>query len=226
MNNIRYVDGFLIRNTLDLEFSLIHQYGISITAIHRKFYIPKDEIWIDNIVREETDFLVKSEVYFDRPEVKEELAKNEAEGRTFDEKRSVLKKLCLPPPVPIFEVKREPNEKLDILYVDGSMIRKYFDPEWSFGGHDLVYSYIPKGQIWIDILIDPKEIKYILQHELSERNFMDKEGKDYNIAHDYASVEEKESRIKDGVGSYPLHYDVYMWKNLSEEEIINKYYVR
>ena len=225
MKTVKYVNGFLIRNTLDLDFSLLHEYGKGIAAIHNKYYIPKDEIWIDAPFRKETQFLLKLEGFYKSSEINKELTENESLKGPFDQKRAVLKKLCLPPPIPNYVIKKEQNKSIKLVYVDGSIVRRYLDPDFSFGGHEFVYSYIAKGEIWIDFLMDKKEIPYAVLHETTERSLMQKGGKDYNIAHDYANVTEKEARIRDGYGSYNMHYDVFKWKNLNDSEIRSKYYV-
>ena len=183
MKTVAYVDGFKIRNTLDNDFALLHEYSNSLSARYPKFYIPKDEIWIDNRYRKETDFLLEIEKYYANPANAAEIKSTRNFQSAFiDEGRSFIKKLCLPPPIPNFIKRYERQSSNTFIYVDGSIVRKYIDPEFVLGGHDFVYSYIPKGQIWIDISIDPQEIKYIKLHETVEKEAMLKDKKSYDIA--------------------------------------------
>jgi len=55
---IIFFDGFKIRNTLDVNFGIIHQYSSKINEYTPKFYIPKREIWFDYIFKKELDLLL------------------------------------------------------------------------------------------------------------------------------------------------------------------------
>lgn len=57
-----------------------------------------------------------------------------------------------------------------------------FDIDYTEGGHDQVYKFVPKGEVWIDNDVEPDERPYIMFHELHERNLM-KEGLSYSEAH-------------------------------------------
>lgn len=89
------------------------------------------------------------------------------------------------------------------------MVRQYIDPEFVFGGHEFVYSYIPHNEIWLDGLQNPREIPYTLLHEMIELKQM-KAGMTYDQAHDIATAFDKAHRRADGVGCYPADtgYDV------------------
>ena len=90
---------------------------------------------------------------------------------------------------------------LKIYLVSGRLVRQHFDFNFVFGGHGLVYDYVPKNEIWMDDAMLTKERKYVLIHELYELDLM-KKGKKYNDAHDYACAREKEERRRDGVAVY------------------------
>ncbi len=74
------------------------------------------------------------------------------------------------------------SDAVNIWLVDGTLIRDNFLVEYMEGGHDRVYSFIPKNEIWIEDGLSDKEIKFIVLHELHER-FLMGEGKDYKHAH-------------------------------------------
>mgnify|MGYP001575064776 CR=1 FL=1 len=210
---IKFVDGFKIRNTLDPDFCLLHGYSVDISKEKSKYYIPQGEVWIDSRFKDEFDFLWA--VYqFMTPD----------EKHTYREKRELVKqKLCLPGIPPEFVLKREKRKEFEIVYVDGKIVRQYIDPEFMFGAHSYVYSYIPENEIWLDIKTEDKEIPFILLHEEVERRLMKEEGKNYDIAHDYATTAEKEARRK--IGNYYPGDDNYPWWALSNEEIIEREYI-
>jgi len=182
---IKLVDGFKIRNTIDLDFGCVED---SLTCP----YIPKNEIW------------------FDRAFIKE----RQSMLATFIKKRALMKKIGYEKAKKILrkDMKRiDPNmahlkliEKrggLKIYLVSGKLVREHFDFNFVFGGHGYVYDYVPKDEVWLDDAMLTKERKYVLIHELYELNLM-KKGKNYDNAHDYACAPEKEARRLDGVAKY------------------------
>lgn len=210
--NIIHVDGFRIRNTLDPDFGLLHEFSTDIARNKPKYYIPKGEVWIDHRFADEFDFLSAVD-QFTLPD----------ETHTYEEKRKLAKqKFCLPGPVPPFVRKRELKEKYEVVHVDGRIVRQYIDPEFMFGGHFYVYDYVPRLEIWLDEKMDEQEIPFVLLHEEVERLLM-KKGKSYDIAHEHATATEKEARR--GAGNrYPGDAD-YSWQTLSNREIIEREYV-
>ncbi len=223
---IVYVDGFKIRNTLDGDFGVLHKNSDHIGSFSPKFYIPKDEIWADFSFKQEIDLFLKIDDYYDDPknfQIISDYKKNKF--KFIDEKRGYIKSLCEKGAIPNFEIKRESLEDgLSIVYVDGSVVRKYIDPEFIFGGHSFVYSYVPEKEIWVDNLMNPLELPYIILHEKIERKLMEKEGKNYDIAHYFATAYDREAREKDGYGAYSGNEN-YKWADLSNEEIIKKYVI-
>jgi hypothetical protein len=190
---IKFVDGLKIRNSIDLDFVSTHTHSHSATGFAPKYYIPKGELWVDRKLKDETEFLIKMDSILDR------LMKR----RPYREARRILcERYVEKGPIPYF-VKRSRKIKGGILlkYVDGGIVRRYIDPEFALGGHGYVYDYIPKNEIWIDAKIDRREYKYTILHESTERDLMIR-GKNYDIAHDYATVKEKEARRLDGT-RYP-----------------------
>lgn len=182
---VKIVDGFKIRNTIDPDFSIVND---CLTAP----YIPKNEIW------------------FDRAFIKEKITLLEA----YAKKRTLIKKYGYEKAE---EMMRRGTEKsadevkikilskrgpIKIWLVSGKKVREYFDPSFNFGGHWLVYKYIPKNEVWIDNAALARERKYIIIHELFELDLMKEGKKKYNDAHDYATAREKEERRKDKVANY------------------------
>jgi hypothetical protein len=176
-----YVDGYKIRQTLDVEFTMIHLQNEDASFYDSKWYIPKWEIWFDHAFKGEEDFLARILLSI----------KTRREAEAFRNAGAL----------PTFVIKEERKDGLAVQYVDGKVVREYLDPEFVFGGHDLVYSYVPAETIWIDNRQDPRDIPHTLLHELTERKLMAETGKSYDIAHDYAMAAEKDSRRTAG-GAY------------------------
>jgi len=79
------------------------------------------------------------------------------------------------------------NEKRDgyaIWIVDGAAIRQNVYHEFVYGGNEQRYTFVPKGEIWIDNAISCEEYEYTVAHELNERKLMAKFGYTYAAAHD------------------------------------------
>lgn len=71
---------------------------------------------------------------------------------------------------------------LAIWVVSGRLVRSVFDVDFTAGGHDHVYEFVPENEVWIDDDIEEDERPYVLLHELHERNRMAK-GWPYSKAH-------------------------------------------
>ena len=209
---VRLVDGFKIRNTLDPEFCVLHRGGTAINRPFKRFYIPPNEYWLDYRYKDELGFLMRADK-----------VKPPKRRKTYTSWREHIKEaVCLPPPIPEFVVSRRRRGRNIIVMINGAIVRQYIDPEFVLGGHDLAYSYIPHNEIWLDSAIDPKEVPFILLHEVVERDLMF-HGKSYDNAHDYSTVAEKEMRRNKLKCRYPLD-DEYPWRKLTIAEIIREYY--
>ena len=217
---IVYINGFKIRQTLDTDFTLCHSRSTDCTNYAPKFYIPEGELWFDAHFKDEEKFVLEVETY--EFENIEELKKKNKDSSFVDKQRWFrIEKFVKKEPLPNFVEKEEQKDELTIKYINGSVVRQYLDPEFVFGGHDLVYSYIPKNEIWIDNKMEPKELPHILIHEAIERKLM-AEGKLYDTAHEYANTYERDSRraaggIYPGDPSYPSEW--------TKESVIQNYYV-
>lgn len=214
------VNGYLIRQTLDTDFGLLHERGERFSQFSPKFYIPSGEIWLDHLFAAETDFLLDAKRFLEnyngpyqaaRRALKEKMISGGAPGA--GQKVSLAD----------LTEREDRVGELTIRTVGGDKVRQFFDPEFIFGGHDLVYpDYIPTGEIWLDSLMDEKDRAPILFHEQTERALM-AAGKTYDVAHEFATAAEREHRRLAG-GFYPGDA-VYPWAGLSNEEIIKTHYV-
>ena len=59
---------------------------------------------------------------------------------------------------------------VSVWIVNGRLVRSVFDIDFTAGGHDHVYEFVPRGEVWIDDAIVEKERGFVLLHELHERN--------------------------------------------------------
>lgn len=174
-----------------MDFNVFHGPKIS---WYSPWFIPPGELWIEKKLKDETNFLIKSEF------LEKNLYKNF--GDYWRARRKTAEILCKKG-AGNFVTKKFKKGRQIIKIVDGEIVRKVFDPSFVAGGHGLIYPwYIPKNEIWLDGKFDPKELKYILAHEESEYRLMLR-GWNYNEAHKKACVIEKELRAKDGVAFYP-----------------------
>jgi len=81
---------------------------------------------------------------------------------------------------------KELENKITAWLVDGRLVRDIFDIDFTEGGHDLVYSYVPQNEVWIDDDVLTEEKPFVVLHELYERSLMQR-GLTYDQAHAYAS---------------------------------------
>jgi hypothetical protein len=77
--------------------------------------------------------------------------------------------------------------------VDGELVRDLYYIDFTEGGHDKVYKFVPPKEVWIDDDVSPAERKFILLHELHERHLMDL-GWTYDKAHPDSSRIEFDGR--------------------------------
>jgi len=201
---IRYVDGYKIRQFLDADFDSFHFNQGDSLNFDSKWYIPKNEAWCDVSLKGEVDFFKHVEL------------------SNIDNRAQAIRKFTEKDKIPNFKIKRKKQGNVYIVYVDGSIVRTHIDPWFVCGGHGYVYTYVPKEEIWIDIKMDRRDISHIILHESLERELMSKKKKSYDVAHEYATVAEKESRRKAG-GSY-LGDENYPYNNF--KELIKSFYVR
>jgi len=171
------VDGTYVRSNIDIEFTNFGQ--------HLRFgFIPENEFWIDKENNPgEEKFFIKHML------VEHQLMK---EGMSYDEAIDEADKLELEERMKskkILEIKNEGFDANDVInmvhkellaehgelkiwLVDGELVRSFIQVSFTEGGHDKVYSFVPENEIWIDDDLNPEERKFVLLHEMYERNLM------------------------------------------------------
>ena len=96
----------------------------------------------------------------------------------------------------------DPKGPVHVWRVNGNLVRSYYKTDYTEGGHDVVYRWVPKCEIWIDDGVDHREVPFILAHEYIERRLMRDHGMEYDPAHAVASRFEFDLRKM--VGATPL----------------------
>ena len=186
------VNGKYIRGEIDEEFTNCGQY-------YEFKFIPKNEIWIDKErVPGEEKYYIDSMLVMNRLMTKGVNHKEAVKRANAIEKRERAKSGLINN---IIKSKKKKEEFIKIIHkkilkryssnvkvwiVKGEIVRDLFFIDFTEGGHDKVYSFIPSGEVWIDDDISRNEIKFILLHELHERKLMSK-GMNYDSAHKKSS---------------------------------------
>ena len=62
--------------------------------------------------------------------------------------------------------------KVKVWIVRGDLVRSLYFIDFTEGGHDRVYHFVPKNEVWLDDDLGPSDRKYVLLHELHERHLM------------------------------------------------------
>ena len=214
------VDGEYIRDNLDGEFNNFGQ-PLDFTII------PKNELWIDK------EHSGNENRFF----ITHMLAEHRlmAEGKTFDQARKYANKIerkeransklykkahkKIKHKKEILRrihkkiLKKYSNDKIKVWIVRGELVRDLFFSEFTEGGNDQVYHFVPNGEIWIDDDLSPRERKFVLLHELHERNLMAK-GWNYDVGKRAAHW--SASRIEHFCRRHPKFLDIKIKKELKK----------
>ena len=184
------VDGSYVRAHLDEEFNNFGQ--------HYVFgCIPKDEFWLDKEAKEDEqkffiDHLLVEHRLMEKG-VPYDAALDQADKREMVERKRVgdIKRLTKGKDLPDAKkthvrLWKALESGVSVWIVDGRLVRSVFDIDFTEGGHDYVYEFVPQNEVWIDNDLEEAERPYVLLHELHERNLMAK-GWTYTKAHEDAS---------------------------------------
>ena len=175
--NIYAVDGAYVRTHIDEEFTNFGQH-------YRYKYIPENEFWIDMGAKsDEWKFFIdhllvehrlmgqgksyaEALVEADKEERKErrragDLSRVTCRGEKLPEGKDVHVRLW-----------KQLKTNVSVWIVNGRLVRSIFDIDFTAGGHDYVYEFVPENEVWIDDEIEEPERGYVLLHELHERNRM------------------------------------------------------
>ena len=184
------VDGAYVRDSIDVEFTNFGQHY----AFDR---IPRHEFWLDREAApdEEKFFVDHLLVEYDlmgrgvpydsalQAGDQAELVERVAAG----DPAKVMGRNGLPDPAKVHvSLWRRLESGTSVWIVDGRLVRSAFDIDFTEGGHEHVYEFVPPNEIWIDNDLASTERKFVLYHELHERKLM-ATGWTYAKAHDDAN---------------------------------------
>jgi hypothetical protein len=198
------VDGNYIRNNVEIEFTNFgHHLDFS--------FIPEKELWIDfEGSPDETNYYIEHmlcsyKLMSEGKDYDYALVKADSVERIMrlnSEKYQRLYGLRNIKISPKEILKRfhkkfiyKTGKGLNVWITDGELVRDVYFIDFTEGGHDKVYSFIPPNEVWIDDDIPPGEIDYIILHELHERYLMSG-GMVYDEAHELSSSLELSCRKK------------------------------
>jgi len=196
--HVWYVNGYWIRKHLEKEFTNFSQ--------HYQFkFIPKNEFWIDQEQgKKETKYFIGTLLLMNRL-LSQGLTRKQAnklassvETAERDKSKSIIKlKSSKNKEVVLKKVRKEFLKRysgnVKVWLVRGDLVRSLFYTDFTQGGHDKVYKFVPKGEVWIDDDLFKKERIFVVIHELYERYWMAK-GMSYDKAHGRASKIEYQCR--------------------------------
>jgi len=181
------VDGSYIRGHIDEEFTNFGQH-------YRYPYIPDKEFWLDTEAQhDERAFfidhllveyrLMSKGVPYEKAIVEADREERKERRRAGDVARATRHGQQLPDGHTVHERLWKGMENgVCVWIVNGRLVRSVFDIDFTAGGHDHVYEFVPQGEVWIDDAIAEPERGFVLLHELHERNQM-AQGVPYNQAH-------------------------------------------
>ncbi|MGP8153679.1 MAG: hypothetical protein ACLQBQ_05985 [Smithella sp.] len=185
------VDGAYIRGHIDEEFTNFGQH-------YRYHYIPKNEFWIDREAKPdeyaffiehllvEHNLMMKGASYDDAI-TQADLVERRERRRAGDLRKLTHRGKELPDAESVHErLWKKLENGVSVWIVNGRLVRSVFDIDFTAGGHDHVYEFVPENEVWIDDDIEEKERGFVLLHELHERNRME-EGLPYSKAHNESS---------------------------------------
>jgi len=193
--DIWIVNGKHIRDNIDVEFTNFGQ--------HFRFkFIPRKEFWIDKerTPGEENFYidhmLIEHRMMEQGASYIDALAKANLSEKRYRKKMDFIKGIHskeMTKEELITKIHKKLLKEYDHVVkawiVDGRLIRGSLYIDFTEGGHDYVYEFVPKGEVWIDDDLGENEIKFVLLHELRERALM-AQGMSYDKAHmDASSIE-------------------------------------
>ncbi len=181
------VDGSYVRGHIDEEFTNFgHHYSFS--------SIPKNELWIEKETKDdERRFfidhllvehrLMSQGVPYDKALEEADKVERKERRRAGDVSRLTHRGKELPDGREVHQrLWKKLEDGVSVWIINGRLVRSVFDIDFTEGGHDYVYEFVPESEVWIDDAIEEKERSYVLLHELHERNRM-AGGWPYNKAH-------------------------------------------
>ena len=214
------VNGEKVRDIAEQD----EEFGLSSSYFYFPKLIPKNEIWIEDDVKGEEQFvLIQSELYkikliesgMDKWEAyhqSEKIEKGYREELNLSKKSPektnkkgdddlYVKKYC-----------KINSDDIQVWLVDAKKVRNKFKSDFMEGGHGYVYKWIPNDEIWIENGIKEHEVPFILLHEFVERTLMKEEKMNYDKSHNISAKVEWSKR-PDKISKNDM-------ENMTEEEAL------
>jgi hypothetical protein len=187
------VDGPYVRAHLDEEFTNFGHHLVFAC-------IPEHEFWLDKEAKnDEQKFFIHHLLIEHRlmaagvPDERAREAANKselAERNKAGDLHRLTKGGTLPDPREVHvRLWKQLTNGVSVWIVNGRLVRSVFNIDFTEGGHDHVYEFVPEHEVWIDDDVAEIERPYVLLHELHERNLMAK-GATYDDAHEESSRRE------------------------------------
>jgi hypothetical protein len=184
------VDGTYVRTHLDEEFTNYGQHLVFDCIPEHEFWLDKEasedeqKFFIDHLLVEHR-LMAKGVPYDDALEAADKIEMNER--KKAGDVRKLTRGKNLPDGSKVHvRLWKKLESELSVWIVDGRLVRSVFDDDFTEGGHDYVYEFVPQNEVWIDNDLEEVERPYVLLHELHERNLMAK-GWPYSKAHEDSS---------------------------------------
>jgi hypothetical protein len=192
------VDGQYIREKINEEFTNFGQH-------YRFRFIPQNEFWIDHEygAGEEEFFidhmLVEYRLMAFGMSYNKALEKADLVEKKERKKAEYIKRMASLDRKHLLEnihkrLLKPYSGKVKVWLIRGDLVRDFYFIDFTEGGHDKVYHFVPENEVWLDDDLSPKERKFVLLHELHERHLMS-QGWVYHRAHRSASEIEHYCRI-------------------------------
>jgi len=181
------VDGSHVRGHLDEEFTNFGQH-------YRYPYIPEKEFWIDEEAEHDEYLFFIDHLLLEHRLMAQgkpygealaaaDVAERRERRRAGDLAAATRRGQQLPDGRAAHDrLWKKLENGISVWIVNGRFVRSVFDIDFTAGGHDHVYEFVPTGEVWIDDAITEKERGFVLLHELHERNRM-QTGIPYSPAH-------------------------------------------
>ena len=209
------VDGQYVRKNIDEEFTNFGQ--------HFRFrFIPMHEFWIDKEhgVGEEQFFidhmLVEHRLMIGGMPYDKALTKADAIERRERQKSEFFRGISRLSKKNIIEnihkrLLKKYSGTVAVWVIKGDLVRSLYFIDFTEGGHDRVYHFVPKNEVWLDDDLGPGERRFVLLHELHERHLM-------TLGWPYAKAHRSASRIEYHCRFHPEDLEA----NLKLETIKNR----
>lgn len=192
------VDGEYVRTYIDEEFTNFGQH-------YRFSFIPEFEFWLDreNTCDESNYFiehlrtewhLMRGGMPYEKAIVEADRVEKEIRRKDGDIQRVIdpIRKIVDPK---LFrkQLLKTLENGVKVWLVNGCLVRSVLNIDFTQGGHEYVYEFVPPMDVWIDNDLDWQERGFVILHELHERNQMEK-GLPYSKAHAESSALELKCR--------------------------------